>query len=174
MAIESEHLLLGLLRERAEIGDLFPDSAAAAVRQQLLDSAPTHPRTPTSVEIPFTRQAKQVLETAAREADGLTHAHIGTEHLLLALAITPETDRVLKAHGMVAETLRHQIRARGTASGQSRQLEQLEHVVRLVHSIGEEHAGKPDVPRLVEQVCRDLESLRTAIVGPPRDEASER
>jgi ATP-dependent Clp protease ATP-binding subunit ClpC len=168
MAIESEHLLLGLLRERVDIHDLIPESAADAVRQQLLDEAPKHPRTSTSVEIPFTKQAKQVLETAAREADGFTHAHIGTEHLLLALAITPETDRVLNAHGVVAETLRQQIRTR-TTSGRVRQLEQ---AMMLVQSIGEEHDRNPDVRRLVEQLRRDLESLRTAIAGPPRDEAS--
>jgi ATP-dependent Clp protease ATP-binding subunit ClpA len=37
-------------------------------------------------QIPFTPRAKKVLEQALREAIGLGHNHIGTEHVLLGLA----------------------------------------------------------------------------------------
>lgn len=39
--------------------------------------------------IPFTRPAKKALESALREAIGLGHRHIGTEHLVLGLLAEP-------------------------------------------------------------------------------------
>ena len=42
-------------------------------------------------------------------------------------------------------------------------LRQLDATTVLARSIGYEHAGVPDVERLVDQICRDLESLKAAI-----------
>jgi ATP-dependent Clp protease ATP-binding subunit ClpC len=41
---------------------------------------------PSAGQIPFTPRAKRTLEVALREALSLGHNHIGTEHLLLAVA----------------------------------------------------------------------------------------
>lgn len=48
--------------------------------------------------IPFTGEAKKALESSLREARKLTHAYLGTEHILLGL--------VANDHGSVAGTLR--------------------------------------------------------------------
>lgn len=86
--IGSEHLLLGLLRE--EDGKAYEalDSLGVSVERvrsevmRLVGSGPEEPKS----NIPFTPRAKKVLETSLREALGLAHNYIGTEHLLLGLA----------------------------------------------------------------------------------------
>ena len=86
--IGTEHLLLGLLREEEGAGGRVLDSLGVTLEEvrgrveQIVgrgDEAPPG-------QIPFTPRAKKVLERALREAIGLGHNHIGTEHILLALA----------------------------------------------------------------------------------------
>ena len=86
--VGTEHLLLGLIREA--------DGLAVAMLKKLnVDLtglkreiekmvAPSKEVSPGS-EIPFTPQAKKVLEYAISEARSLGHNYIGTEHLLLGL-----------------------------------------------------------------------------------------
>jgi ATP-dependent Clp protease ATP-binding subunit ClpC len=113
LSIEPEHLLLGILRESAAVADFIPAEAADAIRQELLQKVGTRPAFSTSVEIPFAHVTKSVLQTAEREADAVPDAHIGTEHLLVALATTAPTDAVLTANGFEASRLRGAIRERG-------------------------------------------------------------
>jgi ATP-dependent Clp protease ATP-binding subunit ClpC len=89
-SIGSEHLLLGLLRDGAAPGFSAQAFARAgldylAVRKELAEAMAGHVKIASSVEMPFAPAAKAALDAAAREADGLKHSHIGTEHLLLAL-----------------------------------------------------------------------------------------
>jgi len=93
-AIETEHLLLGLLREGNGLASRIFDRAhldPMAVHMEVYDAAADRPRIATSVEIPIARQAKAALEHAAEEATALRHHHIGTEHLLLGLLHLPES-----------------------------------------------------------------------------------
>ncbi len=88
-AIETHHLLLGLLKEQ---DDLVTNLLAArrvtggAIRHLVYERAGLG-KAPigTSVEIPFSTDAKHVLQHAFEEANILLHAHIGPEHLLLGL-----------------------------------------------------------------------------------------
>jgi quinol monooxygenase YgiN len=93
-AIETEHVLLGLLREGKGLASRILDQShvdAMAVHVEVYDAAVNRPRIATSVEIPIGRQAKAVLEHAAYEANELRDVHIGTEHLLLGLLHEPES-----------------------------------------------------------------------------------
>jgi len=86
--IDTEHLLLGLIREgKGLITRLFADAGVASddLRAEVLRRVPSGPTISTSVEIPFSAAAKRALQYAAQEADGLSHDYIGTEHLLLGL-----------------------------------------------------------------------------------------
>jgi ATP-dependent Clp protease ATP-binding subunit ClpA len=85
--IGTEHLLLGLLREE--------DGVAATALTQLGITV-EHVRSQiarivgvgdavTTGQIPFTPRAKKALELALREALGLGHNYIGTEHILLGV-----------------------------------------------------------------------------------------
>jgi hypothetical protein len=86
--IETEHLLLGLLKVNDPVLAHLLETAsvnADALRQQIYARVVPGSPVPQSVEIPFSTDAKQVLEYTAEEATRLLHHHIGTEHLLLGL-----------------------------------------------------------------------------------------
>jgi ATP-dependent Clp protease ATP-binding subunit ClpA len=83
--IESEHLLLGVLRENKEIVRFLPKVDPESIRSQI-DAATLVKKTiSTTVDLPLSRESARVLKYAAEEADRLKHSHIGTEHLLLGL-----------------------------------------------------------------------------------------
>jgi ATP-dependent Clp protease ATP-binding subunit ClpC len=86
--IGTEHLLLGLLREEkglaARVLASF-DVTLAEVRAQIQRIIGQGDELTTG-QIPFTPRAKKVLEFALREAQALSHNHIGTEHVLLGIA----------------------------------------------------------------------------------------
>jgi ATP-dependent Clp protease ATP-binding subunit ClpC len=80
--IETEHLLLGLIREYKGIRSLLPNLDYDTVRQSLPTvSAPRD----TKADLPMSDESKRVLAYSAEEADRLSHRYIGTEHLLLGL-----------------------------------------------------------------------------------------
>jgi ATP-dependent Clp protease ATP-binding subunit ClpA len=86
--IGTEHILLGLLREReglaARVLETL-DITLEEVRAQVERIIGQGDELATG-QIPFTPRAKKVLELALREALSLGHNYIGSEHLLLALA----------------------------------------------------------------------------------------
>ena len=85
--IDTEHLLLGLLRVEegiaARVLQSF-DVTLERVRDQVVRIVGGGEEA-TGGQLPFTPRAKQVFELALREALGLGHNYIGTEHLLLGL-----------------------------------------------------------------------------------------
>jgi len=85
--IESEHLLLGLLREDKALTNRFLRSHASveSIRKQIEGHTTIREKVSTSVDLPLSNDCKRVLAYAAEEAERLSHKHIGTEHLLLGL-----------------------------------------------------------------------------------------
>ena len=85
--IETEHLLLGLLREDKRLTNLFLHSHASVeiIRQKIEQHSDVREKTSTSVDLPLSNECKRVLTYAADEAERLGHKYIGTEHLLLGL-----------------------------------------------------------------------------------------
>ena len=83
--IESEHLLLGVLRENKEIVRFLPKVDAESIRSQIDAATLVQKTISTTVDLPLSRESARVLKYAAEEADRLKHSHIGTEHLLLGL-----------------------------------------------------------------------------------------
>jgi hypothetical protein len=79
-----------------------------AVRERIVAEVGEGESDPPPGALPFTPRAKRVVETALRESLRLGHTHIGTEHLLLAIATVPESvaARVLAALGIDERTLR--------------------------------------------------------------------
>jgi hypothetical protein len=85
--IGTEHLLLGLLRDRDGVAGralhvlgISPEAA----RQQVLDII-GEGQAEVAGHIPLTPRSKKVLELAVREAVHLGHLHVGPEHILLSL-----------------------------------------------------------------------------------------
>ena len=85
--IETEHLLLGLLREDKALANRFLRSHASveSIRKQIEGHTPIREKVSTSVDLPLSAESKRVLAQAADEAERLVHQHIGTEHMLLGM-----------------------------------------------------------------------------------------
>jgi ATP-dependent Clp protease ATP-binding subunit ClpA len=85
--VGTEHVLLGLIREREGVAATALESlgiSLEAVRAQVEEIIGQGQSAPTG-HIPFTPRAKKVLELSLREAKQLGHNYIGTEHVLLGL-----------------------------------------------------------------------------------------
>lgn len=83
--IETEHLLLGLLRENDQLLLLLPPGSNDPIQQQIEAHTPIRQPVSTSVDLPLSDEGKRVLAYAAEEADRFSHRHIGTEHLFLGI-----------------------------------------------------------------------------------------
>ena len=104
--IAPEHLLLGL--SALERGTAAQALAAQGVELGLIRSELGEPvREPGRGRLPFTREAKQVLEGALRQALELKHNWIGSEHILLALlAAGGRPVEILEKLGTTPDALR--------------------------------------------------------------------
>ena len=144
ISIGSEHLLLGLIREaQGPVNAIlahFQVMPLILLREIDARRAPLKERVPPSVEIPFSRESKQVLDGARVEADRLRHTHIGTEHLFLGLLSDNQSvaASVLNQHGITLEAARDQIAMQpataslssGTAAVVDSRLQVIKHLVR--------------------------------------------
>jgi len=121
--IETEHLLLGLLREdhalsRRVLGSggtfkdlVFSASSIDSIRHKISERGMLGAKLPTSVDLPLSNESKRVLAYAAEEAERLAHRHIGTEHLLLGLLREKKSfaAQLLNEEGVVLERSRENI-----------------------------------------------------------------
>ncbi len=90
--IGTEHILAGLIHEGEGVAAKALESLGVsleAVREKVAEIT-GRGGTPTTGPAPFTPRAKKVLELSLREALGLGHNYIGTEHMLLGLVREPE------------------------------------------------------------------------------------
>ena len=83
--IDSEHLLLGLLREAKSVHKWIPNATGNTIREWVEGKVLRKPPIPTSVDLPLSEASKKILKAASEAADNLTHRHIGTEHLFLGM-----------------------------------------------------------------------------------------
>src|SRR5688572_9486420 len=111
-AIQTEHLLLGLLKERDPLvahllGTVHVTQDAL---RQLIYARVGATASPieTSVEIPFSEDTKEVLKCTAEEASRLLHGHVGPEHLLLGLLSVERglAWDLLREHGLGLTSIR--------------------------------------------------------------------
>ena len=114
ISIETEHLLLGLIREgQGIVGRIFTRSHLSLehIREEIEARVVFRERVPTSVEMPFSSETKRVLQFAAEEADRLTHNDIGPEHLVLGILREEKSvaASILIAKGMRINTIRDDI-----------------------------------------------------------------
>jgi ATP-dependent Clp protease ATP-binding subunit ClpA len=85
--MESEHFLLGLLREDLPLVRRFlgPNSVTTDIRAEIERQIPPRERISTSVGMPLTDECKKILNLAAEESERLAHRQVGTEHILLGI-----------------------------------------------------------------------------------------
>jgi ATP-dependent Clp protease ATP-binding subunit ClpC len=111
--IETEHILLGLLREDKVLAHRFLRGRASVeeIRGEVEKHTPAREKTSTSVDLPLSNECKRVLAYAAEEAERLKHKHIGSEHLLLGLLREKGCFalELLKARGVKLEAVRDEL-----------------------------------------------------------------
>ena len=111
--IETEHLLLGLIREDKALANRFLRSHGAvdSIRKQIEAHTTVREKVSTSVDLPLSHECKRVLAYAAEEAERLSHKHIGTEHLLLGLLREEKcfAAEILHERGLRLSTIREEL-----------------------------------------------------------------
>jgi len=86
-AVDTDHLLVGILRETGSLGCQVLTDLNADVRRAELEVRVLHPVNDPLVNMPhLTPALRRVLALSAEESLWFGHHYIGTEHLLLALA----------------------------------------------------------------------------------------
>src|SRR5579862_3284013 len=102
--IETEHLLLGILRaDKMLAGSLFPvpgamETLCEAIESQLKQG----PRISTSVAMPLSQESKQILNLASESAEKLGHRYVECFHLILGTLRVEKCKaaRLLLAHNV--------------------------------------------------------------------------
>src|SRR5450631_2392055 len=111
--IETEHLLLGLLREDKSLIFRFLRSHASVepIRKQIEGHTAIQEKVSTSVDLPWSNECKRVLAYAPEEAERLSHKHVGTEHLLLGLLREEKccAAEILHERGLHLSTIRQEL-----------------------------------------------------------------
>src|SRR5580698_3390694 len=111
--IETEHLLLGLMREDKALASRFLRSHGSieSIRKEIESRITIRERISTSVEVPLSQECKRILNFAAEEAERLGHKHVGTEHLLLGILREEKCfgAEILMERGLRLTTLREEL-----------------------------------------------------------------
>ena len=113
--IETEHLLLGLLREDhalvARFRFLGQTKVDSEIRTEIESRIGRGEPFATSVEVPLSTDSKKVLNLAAKEAERLGHRYIGTEHMLLGLLAVEGSlaAQILHARGLRLAEIRGEL-----------------------------------------------------------------
>jgi len=103
--IESEHILLGVLREGEEIiKEIFSrfNIKPEQIRREVEGDRLFVDRISSSAELPLSEESKKILAYAAHEAESMLHQYVGTEHLLIGILRVESSTaaRILTAKGL--------------------------------------------------------------------------
>jgi hypothetical protein len=111
--IESEHLLLGLIREDQNLTKRFirNRSSIESIRNEIEGRTIFREKVSTSIDLPLSNECKRILAYAAEEAERLNHRHIGTEHLLLGILWEEKclAAEILHARGFRLNAMREEL-----------------------------------------------------------------
>lgn len=173
VTIESEHLLLGLMREGKGIAArVLGALPLQTVRKDIEHRSVFREKLSTSVEIPFSAQSKRMLSLAAAEADRLLDNHIGPEHLLLGLlgekgSLAADT---LTRHGLELESARQQIVAHARPPASTAEWPdpvalqaRVDHIADLIQRLQQFAPGDSEVSMRVDLLLADLRALKALL-----------
>lgn len=111
--IETEHVLLGLLREDPSLVAALPYGADGGIRQMVSEKYPANRKgLEVPVDLPLSSEAKRVLTYASEESEQLGHKYIETGHLVLGLLRIEGClgAKILGKYGIELEQYRESIR----------------------------------------------------------------
>ena len=111
--IETEYLLLGLLREDNALANrlLCSHAAVESIRKQIEGHTTPRAKVSTSMDMPLSHECKRALAYGAEESQRLNHKHIGAGHLLLGLLREREcfAAQLLRERGLTLDSVREQV-----------------------------------------------------------------
>jgi hypothetical protein len=161
--IETEHILLGLLRkDKALFRRVLSNVEYESIHKDVVahTTVPRGRATAPSADLPLSNESKRVLAFGAEEAERLTHLHIGTEYLLLGLLREEKhpAGKLLRQRGADLGKLRLEISKLPTAwfSGKTAQVVAPSVRTRTAETV-EIHGAKWNVAYLYDTVkrCRE-------------------
>jgi len=109
--IDTEHILLGLLREDRPLMRQLRLDFAPEIRDEIAKVVRQGKRVSTSVELPLSADSKEILQVACEEANRLANGHVGTQHILLGILRVEKSlaAKLLLARGAKLNAIREQI-----------------------------------------------------------------
>lgn len=164
--IESEHILLGILREGEElIGEILDhfEVDPSDIRREIEGERIFVERISSTAELPLSEGSKKILAYASHEAESMLHASVGSEHLLVGILRVEGclAMRILARHNMDVESVREVVmntaRSR-EASKQKRELPFLAEFSRDLNQLALEGSFDPLIGR-EEEVERIIQIL---------------
>jgi len=177
--IETEHLLLGLMREDKSLTNRFlrSHSSIESIRKEIEGKTIIREKVSTSIELPLSIECKRILAFAAEEAERLRHRHIGTEHLLLGIL---REDRcvaaeILHERGLRLNVIREELsktQSEKPYSGRSKETPLLSEFSRDLTQLAGENSLDPlvgrdaEVERLIQILCRRTKN-NPVLIGEP-------
>ncbi len=177
--IETEHLLLGLLREDKALTNRFLRSHASieSIRKQIEGRTTIREKVSTSVDLPLSQECKRVLAYAAEEAERLQHKHIGTEHLLLGLLREDKSfaAEMLHERGLRLSTIREELtraQSEKASANRSKETSLLSEFSRDLTQAAMENQLDPligresEVERVIQILCRRTKN-NPVLIGEP-------
>ena len=177
--IETEHLLLGLMREDKQLANRFLRShnAVDVIRKQIEGHTTPREKVSTSVDLPLSHECKRVLAYGAEEAERLNHKHIGTEHLLLGLLREEKcfAAEILHERGLRLSTIREELQrahSERAASNRSKENSLLNEFSRDLTQAAMDGALDPlvgregEVDRVIQILCRRTKN-NPVLIGEP-------
>jgi ATP-dependent Clp protease ATP-binding subunit ClpC len=111
--IETEHLLLGVLRSDSDLAlrVLKEPVAVESIRKRIEDQSSRPEKSVASVDLPLSNESKRVLAHGADEANRLKHERIGAEHLLMGMLREKNcvAAKILGEAGVTLATVRQEV-----------------------------------------------------------------
>jgi ATP-dependent Clp protease ATP-binding subunit ClpC len=114
--IESEHVLLGILREGEEtVAEIFRrfHVKPEEIRREIEGERMFVERISSTAELPLSEESKKILAYASHEAESMLHSTVGSEHLLIGILRVEGclAMRILAQHGLDVYAVREEVLA---------------------------------------------------------------
>ena len=177
--IETEHLLLGLMREDKALANRFlrQQGSIESIRKEIEARITIRERISTSVEVPLSAECKRILNMAGEEAERLGVKHVGTEHLLLGILREEKCfgAEILMERGLRLSTLREELaRTSGekTTTARPKETSLLAEFSRDLTQAASEGSLDPlvgregEVERVIQILCRRTKN-NPVLIGEP-------
>jgi ATP-dependent Clp protease ATP-binding subunit ClpC len=178
-SIETEHLLLGLMREDKSLTNRFlrSHSSIESIKKEIEGRTVIREKVSTSIDLPLSAECKRILAYSADEAERLRHRHIGTEHLLLGILREDKclAAEILHERGLRLSVIREELsktQAEKPSASRSKETPLLSEFSRDLTQLASDNTLDPlvgrenELERCVQILCRRTKN-NPVLIGEP-------